>query len=244
MNMLDDIPVSTLQFYFTSSYPCSYLPGKMARSQVATPCHLIDSRVYSQLIRAGFRRSGTFTYRPYCDDCHACKPVRLAVADFVPDRSRRRVWKRLHHLQATRSDLYYHPRHYDLYLRYQLRRHHGGGMDGSNREQYHQFLLQSNIDSELIEFHEGDELRMVSIIDQLPDGLSSVYTFFDPDIPGTSFGTYSILWQIALCRELGLPYLYLGYWIKGSRKMQYKADFRPLQVLVNGEWQLLPDSSP
>lgn len=114
-------------------------------------------------------------------------------------------------------------------------------MDQDCREQYRNFLLQSHVDSRLIEFHENNRLRMVSIIDLLPDGLSSVYTFFDADVPHASFGTYNILWQIDLCRELGLDYLYLGYWIKENRKMRYKADFQPLQVLIGNCWQLLDD---
>lgn len=118
-------------------------------------------------------------------------------------------------------------------------------MDQDSREQYRHFLLQSNVTSKLIEFREGSELRMVSIVDQLPDGMSSVYTFFDPGVPGTSYGTYNILWQVEECRRLGLPYLYLGYWIKESRKMAYKVGFRPLQGLINSGWQpLAPSLSP
>jgi arginine-tRNA-protein transferase len=126
-----------------------------------------------------------------------------------------------------------------LYLRYQAQRHSGGGMDRDSREQYRHFLLPSNVDSRLVEFHEDGNLRMISIIDELADGVSSVYTFFDPDVPGASFGTYNILWQAQLCRELKLPYLYLGYWIKDSRKMAYKAGFKPLQGLINGQWESL-----
>ena len=134
-------------------------------------------------------------------------------------------------------DLKYSPEHYALYLRYQSRRHSGGGMDHDSREQYRHFLLQSNVDSKLIEFRENGALRMVSIVDELQDGLSSVYTFFDPDIEGASFGTYNILWQVELCRRLDLPYLYLGYWIAQSRKMAYKIQFRPMQGLIDGRWQ-------
>lgn len=242
MSKLNDIPSSVLQFYTTASYPCSYLPERMARSQVATPSHLIDTNVYGELVQAGFRRSGAFTYRPYCDDCRACVPVRLMVDELVLRRSQRRSWKRHQHLTATEHDLYYHPDHYALYLRYQARRHSGGGMDRDSREQYRHFLLPSNVDSKLIEFHENRRLRMISIIDKLPDGISSVYTFFDPDMPQASYGTYNILWQVNLCRALGLPYLYLGYWIKNSRKMAYKASFGPLQGLTGGQWQPLSDT--
>ncbi|HEX5674028.1 MAG TPA: arginyltransferase, partial [Azonexus sp.] len=118
-------------------------------------------------------------------------------------------------------------------------RHAGGGMDEDGHEQYAHFLLQSNVDTRLIEFSDGDAVRMVSIIDVLEDGLSSVYTFYDPDVAGASFGTYNILWQARQCDALDLPYLYLGYWIAESRKMAYKSRFSPIEGLIDGRWQTL-----
>ena len=194
-------------------------------------------------MNAGFRRSGLYTYRPYCDECHACTATRIPVSHFKPNRSQRRSWKKHAGLEIRVLNLGYQEEHYQLYQHYQHERHADSGIDQDNQEQYMQFLLQSRVNSRIVEFRDGPQdphpgrLRMVSMIDILDQGISSVYTFFDTSNTAASYGSFSILWQIQRALELNLPYVYLGYYIQNSEKMSYKAKFQPIEGLINDHWQ-------
>lgn len=227
--------LSSERYYLTAEYPCSYLEGKTARSEVAHP--LLAQDAFPELIRSGFRRSGLFVYRPACRHCASCIAVRVDAAAFEPNRSQKRCWRRNGALQVVACEPAFDRTHFDLYRRYQAARHPGGAMDG--REQYCEALLQSQAATTLYEFREEGKLRMVSIVDEIDDGLSSVYAFFDPEVHGAGFGTYNILWQIDMCRSMGLPYVYLGYWVEKSRKMAYKINFSPIEGYIEGKWSPL-----
>lgn len=229
-------PFLRIQFYLTAPYSCSYIEGLEARSQVAAPAHLIGSSAYSHLIRDGFRRSGHYTYRPHCDGCSRCVPVRVDVSGFNASRSQRRCQQHNQTLKANILPLEFRDEHFELYRRYQHTRHKGGGMDLDDSEQYTQFLLSSQVNTSLVEFRDGKTLVMMAVVDRIDDGLSAVYTFFDPALGKRGLGTYAVLWQIERARMLGLPYVYLGYWIVESRKMAYKSNYRPLQGLIDGKW--------
>lgn len=240
MTLLRELPIQRLQFYLTAPYACSYLNDRMARSQVVTPGSLVDTVVFGELARMGFRRSGLYVYRPRCDSCSACVPVRVPVADFQPNRSQRRCKTRNDDVKLELRPLVFDEVHFQLYRRYQNSRHAGGGMDQDDRDQYRAFLLSSRVDCALAEFTLDGRVIMVSLVDRLLDGLSAVYTFFDPDLTQRGLGVYGVLCAIDLTRRLGLDYLYLGYWIAESPKMSYKINYRPLQAYRGGQWTVLP----
>lgn len=244
MSLPGDQPLQKLQFYVTTGYTCGYLPNKMAQSLIAAPQHLINGEVYSSLIDQGFRRSGKFAYRPHCENCQECIPVRVAVNEFIPSRSQKRAFKQHQNLTAKVVSVDYDEEHYALYAAYQLSRHHEQSKTETSEDdeiqQYKNFLCQSNVESVLVEFRDHDKLKMVSVIDIVRDGISAVYTFYDTTVADAekkpSYGTYNVLWQAEWAKNLNLPYLYLGYWIKDSQKMAYKQNFKPLEKLINNAW--------
>lgn len=241
MTLPNESSLQKLQFYVTTPYSCGYLPKKLAQSLIATPQNLVDAQVYSGLIQQGFRRSGKFAYRPHCEHCTECTPVRLILSEFTPSRSQKRAFKQHQDLTASIKPIAYEEEHFALYQAYQNQRHSDSlePKDDSNSEaeQYRQFLCQSNVDSAMIEFRNAQgELKIVSVVDIVSDGVSAVYTFYDATDTKASYGTFSIVWLTEWTKNLNLPFLYLGYWIQDSQKMTYKAKFQPQEKLVDGEW--------
>ncbi|WP_369601861.1 arginyltransferase [Hahella sp. SMD15-11] len=228
--------LKTLVFYATPEHDCSYLPGRQAVTLFVDPSMPINDTLYTRLSQIGFRRSGQHYYRPKCAGCQACIPVRIPVWDFDMRRRHRRVLRANAHLRVTEKPVDFYPEHFDLYCRYINARHADGDMYPPSREQYDSFLLDARPGSYLNEFREGDTVVCVSVVDRLLDGLSAIYTFFSPDMPHNSLGTLAILTQIDQCRRFSLPYLYLGYWIRNSRKMQYKNQFSPLEYYLDQQW--------
>ncbi len=225
-----------LLFYASPPHPCSYLPGREAATLFADPQRQMTPALYSALSDYGFRRSGDYVYRPRCGACQECLPCRIPVEQFKPDRSQRRVWK--HNLDLTVQIM---PpdrdgEHFTLYQRYLRKRHDDGAMDADDREQYLRFLTSSWCDTWFVLFRAGQKLVAVAVVDQFSQGLSAVYTFYDPDEEQRSLGTMAVLWQIEQAKRMALPYLYLGYYIAESRKMAYKQRFHPLELYQGGKW--------
>lgn len=229
--------LSTLRFFTTPAHNCSYLEDRQATTLFVDPQARITPELYSELSLMGFRRSGDFLYRPHCAGCNACIPARIPVNRFQARRRHRRTWKANADIQARREPARFDPEYYQLYARYIERRHVDGDMYPPSEEQFQSFLMSSWSDTRFYGFRRGDELLGVAVTDRLEDGLSAVYTFFHPDFTERSLGNLAILWQIEECRRLGLPYLYLGYWVRECEKMAYKSDFHPLEILIDGVWR-------
>lgn len=230
------------EIFLSMPHPCSYLPGRTATSMFLDPRQPLDSRQYAAFMRLGFRRSGDLVYRPHCRDCNACIPVRIPVDRFRANRGQRRIWKRNQDLSVITRPPQFSQEHFDLYQRYQAMRHPGGGMDDPDPQKYINFLGSRHIDTVFYEMRWREKLLGLAVTDILPDGLSAVYTFFDPEETRRSLGVYAVLWQVEQAAAHQLPWLYLGYWIKECPKMSYKANYRPLEVFLNGHW--IQQSSP
>jgi arginyl-tRNA--protein-N-Asp/Glu arginylyltransferase len=231
--------LAKLKVFATYPHPCSYLDDREAVTVFIDPNARLDRQLYSALSEQGFRRSGPHVYKPHCARCQACKPARVPVARFRPNRSQRRLLRRNGDLRLLELKHIDDDELYQLYAHYIRVRHPDGDMFPPSRDQYLAFLTREWDATRFFAFMENDALRAVAVMDELDNGLSAVYTFFDPDQPERGLGTWVILQQIALTQRLGLDYLYLGYWIAESPKMAYKGSFRPLEILEDGQWQIV-----
>ena len=228
-----------LKVYTTYPHSCSYLEGQEATTLFVDPRQEVDQSLYSNLSVLGFRRSGNHLYRPHCANCDACIPARIPISTFSPNRTQRRAISRNRDLVVEACDDIRDEAAFDLYRRYIDQRHADGDMYPPDREQYHSFLNNAWECTRYHRFYDEGKLTAIAVIDELLDGLSAIYTFFDPNAEQRSLGRYAILWQIERARELNLDYLYLGYWIRGCRKMAYKSEYRPLEIYLNGRWSTL-----
>lgn len=249
-----------LKVYTTYPHRCSYLDNEEATTLFIDPRQTVDQTLYSNLSLLGFRRSGNHIYRPHCSQCNACIPARVPVADFQPRRSQKRCMQRNADLAVRPIQCIGTEQCYRLYERYIESRHADGDMYPPDRDQYESFLnnpwgvtryygFYERFDPESdADFGDGardsaeigsgtERLIAIAVVDQMLDGLSAIYTFFEPGEEARSLGRYAILWQIDQCRQLGLPYVYLGYWIRNCKKMAYKADYMPLEVMINSQWE-------
>ncbi|SDG02501.1 arginyltransferase [Pseudomonas seleniipraecipitans] len=231
--------LARLKFYATQPHPCSYLSEEQATTLFLDPSQPMDASTYAELSELGFRRSGDHLYRPHCQRCSACVPARVPTAPFAPNRQQRKIIKRNDSIQVRGVRPLFSEEYYQLYARYIEQRHADGDMYPPNREQFSTFLVRDLPFSCFYEFRDQGRLLAIAVTDVLPNGLSAVYTFYDPDEEQRSLGRFAILWQINEARRLGLQAVYLGYWIKNCRKMNYKTQYRPIELFVNQRWVAL-----
>jgi arginine-tRNA-protein transferase len=235
---MDQITLQRPHFFFTTApLPCPYIAGRLERKIVTELTGPDAERLHEALSRAGFRRSHSIAYTPACPGCNACVPVRIVVDDFYPRRTQRRIMRANAHLETRQVGARATAEQYRLFARYQETRHSGGDMALMGFYDYRSMVEDSPIDTCIVEFRgEGGALRAAVLTDRMSDGLSAVYSFYDPDQPFNSLGTYMVLWLISEAKRLNLPYVYLGYWIGESEKMAYKARFQPLEAFGPQGW--------
>ena len=228
--------MNRIPLYLSQQHDCDYLPGQLAKLLYIGSETTLDTSVYSQLVEQGFRRSGNLAYRPHCDECSSCRPIRLPVEMFRPSRGQRRTTLKNSDLSVVEQPPIFQEEHYRLYLRYLQSRHPGGSMVESSAEDFIRFLGCDWCDTRFYEFRLAQKLVALAVVDHLDHALSAVYTAFDPQMSDRSLGTYAVTWQIDRAREVGASYLYLGYWVDQCRKMSYKNHFRPYELLLDEQW--------
>ncbi len=225
-----------LKIFPTALHACSYLPARIARNAVIDPSFPMSPSVYDYLIKSGFRRSGQQVYKPYCQSCTLCATTRIRALEFKASRSQRRNWKLNQDLIVKINKKDFKEEYFSLYADYLVARHESDDYDGVD-----EFLTSDWCNTQFIEFYLKDKLIGVATIDLLESGLSAVYTFFDPIIGNKrGLGVFALLWEIKHAKELGLEYVYPGYWIEDCKKMNYKTRYQPIEGLIDGQWRSLP----
>lgn len=237
-------PVDELRLFHTGEHPCGYWPERVARDLVLDPRDPRLPMFYPNALSWGFRRSGDIVYRPHCAHCRACVPVRIPVNDFKPDRSQRRCAARNAEVDTRVVATLRTEEHLALYRRYLAARHPQGGMDDHGAIEFDQFLIGSWSQGRFLELREQGRLLAVAVTDLVPEAMSAVYTFYDPDMEDRSLGTLAILRQLEWAQRESRKYLYLGYWIEGHRKMDYKRRFQPLEEFDGRSWRRDVDRKP
>lgn len=225
-----------VRLFQTLPHACGYYPGRTAQNLVIDPAAPQLDRLYGAALDHGFRRAGGHLYFPHCPSCHACTPCRIDVANFKPDRSQRRCLKHNDDLIVRECMAGYNSERHALYSRYLRTRHPGGGMDEAEASDFRRFLTAPWSPTVFLELHKDDRLLAVAVTDVCITGISAVYTFYDPDEQERGLGTFAILQQIELAKRRGIPWVYLGFWIEGHPKMDYKRRFKPLQVRTTEGW--------
>ena len=225
-----------VRLFQTLPHACGYFAERTAQNLVIDPAAPQLDQLYGPALERGFRRAGGHLYYPYCTSCRACTPCRIDVERFTPDRSQRRCLKRNEDLQVIESMAGYNAERHALYERYLRQRHPGGGMDEADASDFRRFLTAPWSPTLFLEIRNGERLLAIAVTDVCLTGVSAVYTFFDPAESARSLGTFAILQQIELARRRGIPWLYLGFWIDGHPKMDYKRRFQPLEIRKAGSW--------
>ncbi len=239
MSLASPPPQIPIRVFMTRPHPCGYYPERTARNLVLDPASPYLASAYGNAIDHGFRRSGAQVYRPHCQDCTACMATRIDVAAFAPDRSQRRTFARNADLQMRVVPAVRTTENYALYAQYLASRHGDGPMAHSDPEDFLSFLTCDWSRTVFMELRKDGKLVAVAVTDLLPQGISAVYTFFDVTEPKRSLGTACILWQIEFARRRKVPFVYLGYWLEGHPKMDYKRRYAAMQVLRDARWQAM-----